>query len=223
MSDIFVFCVQILKVLSRNFFENDSLLFLVFGQMDEKKFLMNKKNLFLGGGLLMVLLVSGGYVFGKKFFQSNDLERGKIIQLEDGRKIRLKESSSINRRGNLEERPNLTGKIKTINGNEIIIEKFASQGGGMRQRMSGNQTGSNLNGEKDERPTSTIEGVATVTIDSTTVLVKSPRGMRRPDQENKTEKIQQSDLKEGAIISVWSEKQENSEKELATKIMLRAD
>jgi len=191
--------------------------------MDWKKILTNKKSLLWGGGLFLVLLVPGVYVLGKKFSQPNSPEKGKFIQLEDGRKIRLEENSRINKGRSLEERANLTGKIKMISGNEIIIEKFAMSEERPGQGMNGGPAGSSLNEEKKERPAPTIEGEITVIIDNTTVLVKSPRGMRRPDQENTAEKIQQSELKEGAIISVWSESQENSEKELAAKIMLRTN
>ena len=153
--------------------------------------------------VVIVVLASGGYAFSKVISKSKIDKNTSVVQLENGQEIKISNKERKSEFNREEERPDVIGKIKSIDGGSIIIEKFdmSNMGGGRGE-------GKTSDGQEfSERPEPTISGEVTVALAEDTSYVKgAERGMGSRGGGNKSgeiEEISKNDLEEGNMISAW--------------------
>ena len=167
--------------------------------------------------VVIAVLASGGYAFSKVISKSKADKDTSVIQLENGQEIKIsnkEKRSEFNRKG---EKPDVIGKIKSIDGDSIIVEKFdmSNMGGGRGgEKVADGQ-------ESSERPEPTISREMAITFTEETSYVKGiERGMGRRGGGNKSrgiEEISKNDLEEGNMISAWT----LDGSEIAERVMVR--
>lgn len=162
------------------------------------------------------VLAASGYAAGKILSKNNNDKD--LVQFEDGRKIGMNvaKKGEFDREG---ERPDAVGRIKSIDGNQIVIEQFETPEKTEGRGRNGMSKGDNATSPQ-ERPKPTISGEETITLASSTSYVQGPQrgsGRRSVGAKNvKLEEISKSALKEGDIISVWF-----SEGNIVARVMIR--
>lgn len=173
---------------------------------------MKKTIIILAG---FAVLAAGGYAAGQVLTKKKNNDS--FVQLEDGRRMKINGATKggggeFNREG---ERADVVGRIKSIDGDKMVVEKFEMPSGGMGTRRG---DGGGANGEQStssedestvrtERPEPTVAGEETISFSDDTSFVKGPergRGRRGGGSgDMDLEEISKSDLSEGSMISVW--------------------
>lgn len=195
---------------------------------------MDKKKVALIVAIVLIL-VSVAYGAGKKFGKSKSV--GEFVQLEDGRKVELKniQNRSGEHRG-AGMQADAMGKIKSIGATSMVIEQFEIPTGERHGNWNGqsgqgatdqnNQAAPTDSNIKTRQPmTPTIIGDLTINFNDQTVFSKIQRGMGRPGSggaESTPEDITRNDLAEGDVISVWYLTEKSAEgNQIASKILVR--
>ncbi len=178
-----------------------------------------KKDLIIKGSVIIVgiaVLASGGYALSKVASKKKVNKDSSVIQLENGQEIRMgntREKGEFSRGG---DQPDVIGKIKSINGDSIVVEQFDIS------NMGGNRGEGKVPGEQifSERPTPTISGEVTIVLAEGTSYIKGVErgtGRRGENEGSKSEEISKNDIEEGDMISIWMLDGE----ETAERIMVR--
>lgn len=176
---------------------------------------MKKAVLILAG---VAVLAGAGYAAGNMLTKKT--KKDNSVQLEDGRMVKME---SAGKGGGAfdhkNERPDLVGQIKSIDGDAMVVEKFEMPSGG-RGRGAGAKQDDEAADKPAERPEPTVAGEETITFSDDTSFVKGPErgtGRGRGQSKNvKLEDISKSDLSEGNMISVWT-----GDDGVAERIMVR--
>jgi hypothetical protein len=157
-------------------------------------------------GLIVIvgiaILASGGYALSNVVSIKKANKNSSVIQLENGQEIKMGntgEKGEFSREG---DKPDVIGKIKSIDGDSIVIEQFdmSNMGGGRGEGTDSSKQASS------ERPTPTVSGETTIVLAEGTSYVKgADRGMRSvKGNDSEPEEISKSDLEEEDMISVWT-------------------
>ena len=180
---------------------------------------MKKAIIILAG---IAVLASGGYAAGQII--SKKKNEGNFVQFEDGRRMRI-ENLGQREPAQIGERPALTGRIKSVGENLIVIEKFEMPNGagqGRRNIQDGQYEGPQ--DSNSERPQPVVSGESTIVLADDVSIVKGAGGFmgRRSGGENaEQEEASTDELKEGALVTIWLK--EGAEAETAQRIMIRAN